>query len=980
MSIVLSPTPKMQFFDDDGVPLAGGLLYTYKAGTTTPLSTFTDSSGSSSNTNPITLDAAGRANIWLDSALAYKFILKTVIGTTIYTVDNITGSGSGGSGTITSTSIVNNIAALKSLTVSSGNQYATVLGYTSALDEGGGSFLYDATSSATADDGMVVLPSSSPASGRWLRITDNTVINVAWYGAKGDNSTNNTTAFSAAQTYANAQSPKFSLYVPSGIYVLTTDPGLTLPVKLAPDAIIKVSAYNLGINPIITDNNQHFTLVNNGFVTMSKTITEIHPEWFGAKGDGSLTTNVAGTNDTSAIQSAIDCAPIGSWVVFDSTKKYWCGSLVLKSGVNIKGTQSKMDSIYRSTLCYNSTGGDLLALTGSTVQGVIIRDIILDGMTSAANILYSNTSSGMIIQDCTIRNADTLVLMGASDNYTIERSVFSGASIYAISANGGEKGRIRNNVFVSCTNSCINIAGPELVDISGNEFQAIVGTGIRVLNNTANCPCNIYSNTITGGSTAGCIGIEITGTASNHINITGNLLHQPNNEIGTAIVADDTLPGTITNNTVTGTWVTYYDIGSGTVWSSLDAGALMMHNKGIGGFTADGVSWTIKADSTAKPTYLADYGAIYMRSTDSSGYQQAFIRSSGDQTTGWKPIVTQTPYFQIKDGPAFNMQVGKTDIIPAFDSGNAALAVIKDEQLSNADGAYTLLHSFGGVNKDSSSVMERSYLYLDSTADGTASIINGIALENVAVPYTNLKSFTDRRFDGNFIFGQDSTTLVTLGDKITPTEQIQTNPLPTKGCVNAALLNTGLKKVWTNISAQEEGLKYYVTDGVVHARIFITDDNIVYPETTTLDSTTTGTTSLDGLGTRSFTASTGLSYPAGRYVILSDATDRSDFSTHWHDMIRYQWCKVISYDSGTGAMVVDVKYSRLRGSASISNFTIFCSWPWYLSDQQYSQPISMRNLSPSILDLNPIEWTSMGYDGIRQQTISLLVNLSEDVV
>jgi hypothetical protein len=94
MALNLSPLggAGWQFFDNNGVPLAGGLLYTYAAGTTTPLATYTTSSGVTANTNPIVLDAAGRpANeIWL-AANAYKLVLKTSAGVQLWSMDNITG-------------------------------------------------------------------------------------------------------------------------------------------------------------------------------------------------------------------------------------------------------------------------------------------------------------------------------------------------------------------------------------------------------------------------------------------------------------------------------------------------------------------------------------------------------------------------------------------------------------------------------------------------------------------------------------------------------------------------------------------------------------------------------------------------------------------------------------------------------------------------------------------------------------------------
>lgn len=88
-----------QFFDNNGIPLAGGLVYTYTAGTTTPQAAYTTSAGSIAHANPIVLDSSGRVpsggEIWLTDAVAYKFVLKTATATTIGTYDNVTGNASG---------------------------------------------------------------------------------------------------------------------------------------------------------------------------------------------------------------------------------------------------------------------------------------------------------------------------------------------------------------------------------------------------------------------------------------------------------------------------------------------------------------------------------------------------------------------------------------------------------------------------------------------------------------------------------------------------------------------------------------------------------------------------------------------------------------------------------------------------------------------------------------------------------------------
>ena len=94
MSVNLSPIGNsQQFFDNNGVPLSGGLLYAYQAGSTTPQATYTDINGTVPNANPIVLDASGRSatQVWLTYGYFYKFVLKNAAGETIGTYDNIYG-------------------------------------------------------------------------------------------------------------------------------------------------------------------------------------------------------------------------------------------------------------------------------------------------------------------------------------------------------------------------------------------------------------------------------------------------------------------------------------------------------------------------------------------------------------------------------------------------------------------------------------------------------------------------------------------------------------------------------------------------------------------------------------------------------------------------------------------------------------------------------------------------------------------------
>jgi len=95
-----APVGRQQFFSNTGVPLAGGKLYTYVAGTTTPLATYTSVTlaPGTENSNPIILDSAGRTpSGFFLTAASYKFVLKTSADVTIWSADNIASAGLAGS-------------------------------------------------------------------------------------------------------------------------------------------------------------------------------------------------------------------------------------------------------------------------------------------------------------------------------------------------------------------------------------------------------------------------------------------------------------------------------------------------------------------------------------------------------------------------------------------------------------------------------------------------------------------------------------------------------------------------------------------------------------------------------------------------------------------------------------------------------------------------------------------------------------------
>lgn len=94
MAVNFSPFGNSQIVDENGDPASGWKIQTFVAGSSTPLATYTDATGSTPHDDPIIVNALGyptQGPIWLIEGLMYKFQVLDENDVVKYTVDNIAG-------------------------------------------------------------------------------------------------------------------------------------------------------------------------------------------------------------------------------------------------------------------------------------------------------------------------------------------------------------------------------------------------------------------------------------------------------------------------------------------------------------------------------------------------------------------------------------------------------------------------------------------------------------------------------------------------------------------------------------------------------------------------------------------------------------------------------------------------------------------------------------------------------------------------
>ena len=390
MTTQLAPTPVFKAFDNNGLPLANGMLYSYIAGTTIPQATYTDSTGSTPNTNPVVLNARGEANVWLNPTQGYKLVLTDSLGNQIWSVDGIIGP----------------VNVNQSLIPAADNTYS--LGSPSAA----WSQLYLGANHAPALNGGIVGYWPQTAAEFAAGVTPTNLQyqsgNVLRYGLVGDGVTDNSAAL------VNANKVGISLTFPSGVYAIAADITLTSALIFDSGAMLKpAAAITVTINaPVQAGPWQIFNISNSG-VLITGTVQPVNnynrllTEWFGALGNGT-------TDDTIAIQATAALAAASGYIGIQLlAKTYLITTTIYAGGANSQvfyapswfGVEKRKTTISYAGIAAG-TGAFFFRGGSGQLCGAVVQDIGFIGNSTSYGIVFSGQCGMRVIRCLLNTNAE----------------------------------------------------------------------------------------------------------------------------------------------------------------------------------------------------------------------------------------------------------------------------------------------------------------------------------------------------------------------------------------------------------------------------------------------------------------------------------------------------------------------------------------------------------------------------------------------
>ena len=214
--------------DTNADPSNAALMYVYKAGTTTAVTTYSDEAGTTANAHPVVSDSSGAfGDVYVGNEIL-KVDIQTSLGVSLpgYPIDDVRPIGNG------SLQLDTRAEGLTT-DIPTGLNWVQTSGYATVGDGGGG--LYERVVSEPSHPGKF-----QSNDGAWFELVANSEgPNVKQFGAVGDGTADDSTAIANAWAYAislqtqTASQPGGAiLYFPQGDYLITAnnvfgDPGYT---------------------------------------------------------------------------------------------------------------------------------------------------------------------------------------------------------------------------------------------------------------------------------------------------------------------------------------------------------------------------------------------------------------------------------------------------------------------------------------------------------------------------------------------------------------------------------------------------------------------------------------------------------------------------------------------------------------------------------------------------------------------------------